>query len=1034
MRWSHVRQFCSGTAAVLAAAVLATPALRAQASTTQAGISGRVTDASSQQPIAEVRVVLVGRNVVATTNTDGRYTLHGVPTGAAEVRVLRIGYSEQKKPVTVPAGSLATLDFAMQPAAVQLNEVVTTAGGAQQRRLEVANDIGQIDAAKLVETSPIANMNDLLVARTPGVQVLPGNMTGTGARVRIRGTNSLSLSNDPIYVIDGVRMESSTGSTSIGIGGSTPSRVDDINPNDIENIEIVKGPSAATLYGTDAANGVIVITTKRGRSGSTHWTAFGEGGVVTDRNKYPTAYSRFGHLVPSGAASTNCFNSRVSLGTCTPDSLKTFNLFEHSDLSPIQYGVRRQAGLSVSGGTEAIRSFFSGAHENESGVLEMPSFERNRLMASGVGILDEWLHPNTLTRSNLRGNVNVQVTNNAEISVSTAYISSGQTLPQTDNNTTGILSNAYGGPGFRTNGVSTTGAPLNGWRRFTPGDIMQETFAQGINRFIGSVTPSWRPTTWLASRANIGVDYTGRVDTDLCRNANCSDFGTSRQGFKTDNRTTFATYTLDGSAIASFQPRDWLSTKTTGGVQYFNQQFERNGAASVNLPPGTTTVTAGATQSADESSTYSKTLGAFVEQQLGFRDRLFVTAALRADDNSAFGQNFKAAYYPKVSASWILSDETFFPRRQWLNQLRLRAAYGSSGNRPGSNDALRYFTPRAVSFQDQDTPGIQFQALGNPNLKPETSTEFETGLDAKFFNSRVDMQLTYYNKRTKDALIARILPPSNGSGTGATGTQQFFNIGAVRNTGFEGLISTQLVDRKSVGWDVTLNGSTTSNKVLSLGAGVPPIILGFLNQDRKGYPANGYWQRPILSYTDANHDGFITANELVVGDSFVYRGSSVPKHEAVLTNGFDFFNKRIRVQGLFDYKGGYLLDNDTERIRCSTRLNCRGLQDPTASLKEQARTVAVRDHASHTQDGYLEDASFVRFRELSVTLTASERIARLVRATSASLTLSGRNLHVWTKYTGIDPESNFTTEADIPSDFQTAPPPSYFVIRLNLGF
>ncbi|MDQ6828526.1 MAG: TonB-dependent receptor plug domain-containing protein, partial [Gemmatimonadota bacterium] len=441
MRWSHVRQVCSGTVALLAATVLASPVLRAQA-TTQAGITGRVVDAASQQPIAEVRVVLVGRSLVATTNTDGRYTLRGVPAGAAEVRVLRIGYSEQKKSVTVPAGATATLDFAMQPAAVQLNEVVTTAGGAQQRRLEVANDIGQIDAAKLTETSPIANMNDLLVARTPGVQVLPGNMTGTGARVRIRGVNSLSLSNDPIYVIDGVRMESSTGSSSIDIGGSFPSRVDDINPNDIESIEIVKGPSAATLYGTDAANGVIVITTKRGRSGSTRWTAFGEGGVVTDRNTYPTAYTRFGHLT-SGAATTNCFNSRVSLGTCTPDSLKTFNLFDHSDLSPIGTGARKQAGLSVSGGTEAIRYFFSGSHENESGVLEMPSFERTRLMANGVGILDEWLHPNTLTRSNLRGNVNVQLSNNADVAVSTAYISSGQTLPQTDNNTTGILSNAY---------------------------------------------------------------------------------------------------------------------------------------------------------------------------------------------------------------------------------------------------------------------------------------------------------------------------------------------------------------------------------------------------------------------------------------------------------------------------------------------------------------------------------------------------------------------------------------------------------------
>ncbi|MEP6690852.1 MAG: SusC/RagA family TonB-linked outer membrane protein [Gemmatimonadaceae bacterium] len=1019
----------------LTAPVAARSALWAQqpAPAAQTSITGRVTERASSQPIADVRAVVVGRSIVAITNADGRYTLRGVPAGAVEVRVLRIGYAEQKSAVTVVAGQQSTLDFAMAAAPVQLSEVVTTAGGAEQRRLEVANDIAQIDASKIVQTEPIANMSDLLVARAPGVQVLPGNMTGTGARIRIRGTSSLSLGNDPIYVIDGVRMESSTGSSSISIGGSFPSRVNDINPNDIENIEIVKGPSAATLYGTDAANGVIVITTKHGRPGATKWNVFTEVGLIQDRTSYFSDYTHFGHTA-SGAVTSRCFNASVSAGTCTPDSLKVLNLFGTKDLSPIGNGNRQQYGVSVGGGTDAVRYFLSATNENEVGVLKVPDVEVARMNAASLPLLDEQRNPNALNRTSLRANINITLTPNTDVSVSTAYITGKQRLPQTDNNTTGILSNAYGGPGYRDNGLSTTGVPLNGYRRFTPADIFQETVGQSVNRFIGSVTPTWRPAPWLSTRANIGVDFTGRVDTDLCRRDNCSDFGTSREGFKVDNRTNFLTYTVDGSAAASFQPREWLSTKTTAGVQYFNNQFERNGASSVNLPPGTTTVNAGATQFGEELNTFSKTLGAYVEEQLGFRDRLFVTGALRADDNSAFGQNFKAAYYPKASVSWIVSDEPFFPRERWLNQLRLRTAYGSSGIRPGANDALRFFQPQTVNSEGANVPALQFQALGNPNLKPEKSTELEMGFDAKAFSNRIDLQLTYYNKRTKDALISRVLPPSYGSGD----VSRFENLGAVRNTGWEALLSSQLVDRSRFAWDATLSGSTNSNTLVSLG-GVPTIILGALNQDRQGYPLNGYWQRPILSYSDANRDGFITANELVVGDSLIYRGSSIPKYEAVLTNGFDFFGRRLRVQGLFDYKGGYKLLNDTERIRCQTRNNCSGLQNPKASLFEQARVVAMRDHSSKTQDGFIEDATFLRFRELSMTVQAPERlVARWLRASTASVTLSARNLHVWSKYTGLDPEANYVTGGfvnnDIPSDFQTSPPPTYFILRLNLGF
>src|SRR5438105_4853581 len=272
--------------------VLAASAAVAQAQ--QASITGRITAEGSGEALQESRVVLVGTNLFATAAQDGRYTIRNIPAGSYTVRVLRVGYEEQKRPVQIAATDALTLDFSMVPVVVKLTEVVTTVSGPQ-RRVELGNALGNIDASQVMQTAPISNMQDLLASRTPGVQVTGGSQIGGGSRVRIRGNNSLSLSNDPIYIIDGIRMTSNSGSSNLFTGGTQPNRADDINPDEIEAIAIVKGPSAATLYGTDAANGVIVITTKQGRSGATRWNGWAEGGLLKDNSDYPWNYTIAGH-------------------------------------------------------------------------------------------------------------------------------------------------------------------------------------------------------------------------------------------------------------------------------------------------------------------------------------------------------------------------------------------------------------------------------------------------------------------------------------------------------------------------------------------------------------------------------------------------------------------------------------------------------------------------------------------------------------------------------------------------------------------
>ncbi|HET9453257.1 MAG TPA: TonB-dependent receptor, partial [Gemmatimonadaceae bacterium] len=528
-----------------------------------------------------------------------------------------------------------------------------------------------------------------------------------------------------------------------------------------------------------------------------------------------------------------------------------------------------------------------------------------------------------------------------------------------------------------------------------------------------------------------------RQDEQICRFEECPANGDHRLGFKRDNRTNFFVYTAEGGVTATRRLSDVIESKTSAGIQFTRDIFEANATLGTGLPPGGTTVTSGALQFASESNNESRTFGGYVEEHLAIRDRLFLTGAIRSDRNSAFGQNFETAFYPKLAASWVVSDEPFFPAAPFINQLRLRTAYGASGVQPGNIDAVQYFLPTAATLINEsgDVPGLVLFAPGNPDLKPERSTEIELGIDGTFWDNRINTELTYYDKSSKDALVSRILPPSTGSGA----TSRLENLGEVRNWGWEGLLNAQLVQMDAFGWDVTLNGSTNSNELVSLG-GVPPIT-GSTIEQREGYPLNGWWQRRLVGWEDKDGDGIIeyfadsTQSEITVSGDRQFHGYSVPRHEVAFTNGIDLLSRRLRIAAMIDYKGGHKVYNNTERIRCASRLNCAGLVDPKSSHFEQARTLLVRVHPARSQAGFFEDGDFLRFRELSVSYTAPESFAsRYLRGRSAVLSLAARNLGmIWTKYTGVDAEA-FGTTGDSPSSFQAFGPPTYYSARLTLGF
>jgi TonB-linked SusC/RagA family outer membrane protein len=993
----------------------------------QGAVGGQVVDEAGGAPLEAARVLLAGPNRIETTNREGRFLFRNVTPGTYQIRALRVGYKPGTESVTVAPNETAAVTFSLVAAPVQLDEIVSTATG-EQRKLEVGNSVATIDAASIAQEAPIMEFGNLLSGRAAGVQVQKsGGTTGSGTRIRIRGSNSVSLSNEPLYYIDGIRMESGASSSTLDIGGfgqgagAAPSRINDINPDDIESIEIVKGPAAATLYGIQASNGVVRITTKKGRAGRARWNLYSEFGGVNDHNTYPINYNGRDNTAATGADWDKFCILQFELdGDCTQTSVSQFSPLNAKSTSPLKTGLRQQHGVNVSGGTEQITYYLSGDYENENGVFRLPKFEEDSIVAEKGSVPANQLRPNALERVSIRANLGANVSANADLQANVGYTSSDARFVENDNSFLTITGSAEaGGNPEDTN---------RGWY-FIPAELFAELANQSTERFISGLTGNWRPAPWLSTRATLGYDITNRQDEQLFPTGQVADYLQNRAGLKYDNRFQITQTTVDLAASANFKLSPTVASKTSVGGQFFRDLASGVLATGRGLPAGSGTITGAGSTEARDTTVESRSLGSFVEQEIGIKERLFLTGALRFDDNSAFGQNFDATVYPKASVSWLVSEEPFFNKNGLFTTLRLRGAFGASGQQPGTTDALRFFSPVAGRRGATAFSGITFGGVGNPNLKPERSREFELGLDASMLKDRVSLEFTFYTKRTRDALIKRNLPGSAGGSR-----FQIFNLGQVKNSGAELAINTRIIDAKSFAWDVALSGSINNNKLIALGEGVEPIIFGFgLQRHVEGLPLGGYWSRPITGFADANGDGIIAADEVTVGDDPVYRGRALPNKEASLNSSFTVFNGRVRLGTQFDYRGGNYIDNAIESFRCTPILNCRGLVDRTAPLEEQARAQAVLNEA--TEWGYFEPGWFIKLRELSLTFFAPDDWARRFRASRLSLTLAGRNLWTITDYSGVDPEVNaFAQDNFATSDFESQPQVRYWTARLNVGF
>ncbi|HEU4643343.1 MAG TPA: SusC/RagA family TonB-linked outer membrane protein [Gemmatimonadaceae bacterium] len=981
-RFRRMTASLAATAAMLAVSVMP---LAAQDAGT---IQGKVVETGSLHPISDVQVFVEGTHLGAVTNAAGEYTISQVPAGAHTVRARLIGYTAVAKPATVAAGSPVVVDFQLSRAALQLDQIVVTGTAAPVAQRQLGNSVTTLDVSDLTSKSSMQNVSDLLQSKAPGVHLTPGSgVPGTAADIRIRGISSLSATNRPIFYIDGIRYnDASNGNygpsgSGDGVFSQGTSALDALNPEDIESIQIIKGPAAATLYGADAAGGVIQIITKKGTRGEqkVRWDAHVEGGGTNWALPRLTNY-------------TTCTAARIADTTNWPGcnglaegTVLTGNPLE-TDPQALRTGPYEKYSLSVGGGGPRY-SFFAGADViNDRGVF-FNSYNDRR---------------------SARANFSVGITDKIDLAVSSSFTKTHTRLPLGDDAASGIIISATRGqPGSAANDGS-------GWRIRTPDLSNQYDNQLDADRTILGATLNYRPTTWFRNRFTAGVDINDPLATIYYAPNSAFSIadGVFPSGFIAQRMPQTHLWTFDYAGIfSSTLPKD-LSSEFSVGVQGTKNDARTVSANGNGLPaPDFQLVQSATTVSGATGLTQIASLGYYAQEQIGWKNRLFVTGALRADNNSAFGDNFQHVYYPKASLSYVASEEpalaSIFDAIH-ADNFRLRFAYGEAGRAPGPYDALRtYGTIRVANGDGSVSSGLTAGSPGNPDLHAERGREFEGGFDASFLGNRAGLEFTAYHKTTNDALVSIGSPASTGFTAG-----YYINFAQLQNTGIELTLRGTPVQTHAVTWDAQFALSTNHNKLNKLNlAGTTQLIpynpyapTAYPTQlIKEGYPVAGFWGEDVLRNPDGSYA--LDANGKLQYDSTLkYVGPSDPTYEGSLSNTVTLFGN-IRLYALIDFKGGnYLFDQkDRNRDQASNR-NSLHFNDP-------AHPLSAADSAYYSGNAtmpWIVPADFIKLRDVSVSYTFPQSLTSRLGGKDVTLTLSGHNLgFISKKYPGIDPEVNF---------------------------
>lgn len=1049
-------------------AVLALVAMPLHAAA-QGTVTGTVTEAGTQRPLGNAQVYIEGTSFGSLSNARGQFLILNVPAGEHVVRAELIGFAAAEATVTVQAGQTATANFELRQTALALDQIVVTGAGAATERRRLGNQIATVDLREM-EAAPVNNMSEILTAREPGVMGLPsGGVAGEGTRIRIRGSASLSQSNEPVIYIDGVRADNSQGfGPGVGSPGGSPSRLDDLNPDAIERIEILKGAAAATLYGTQASNGVIQIFTKRGQAGTPRYDVSIEQGFT----QYPLdRFDKHAGFVRAQGPTFTTDGALVDVGASGVQerwgiSVNPWEVFEVDMIGPqFGTGTMQTYTASVTGGSQAVTYFVAGRFATEDGPYDGEQYAGPGLTVSN----------DKSERMQFNANVEIFPLDNLRVRVSSNYTEMDHEVPDTNNNIYGVLSsiinsqpdlatsdNLFGSPAFATT--------RENWHRRT---------SQDVQRFGGAFTTIWQAASSISIDATVGVDFVNQRGVRFIPFGwNVDDYTRSNvAGNRTVGDRNHREVTLDLKANwGTTFGEDWTADFVVGGQGFLTRTLSQDGQGEEFPAPGLEVTEAGALQTVGESFLEEASAGVLGQAQFGYRNFAFFTVGARYDEHSAFGETAGGALYPKVSMSIVPSDLPGWDNV--FSTFRIRGAYGTSGLQPGAFDQFTTFAALASELG----PGVAPDNLGNSDLKPETSVEWEVGTELGVLEDRVSLEATYWNRTVNDVLVDRQFAPSGGFRA-----TQLDNIGEMKSWGVEVGANAVAVATPDFSANVFANASFLRERITDLG-GAPPLKVGgsyprYRQFTREGYHPGAFFG-PMIDNSaetavhlgdcnpltqaelEAEVSGPISPSDLQpyvlncgTPESLEhYLGKPVPDWQGSFGTNLTFFGD-VSLNTLFEYRFGNFqihdLDGAFRRSHPLIGRNTRESAEVESILLNPASTTAERAAAADKwvrelaalspYDGLNEihDADWLRLREVSLTYRLPVATAERIGASSLSLTAAARNLALWTKFPGTDPELNTASgdgEGGLTSNFNVGtvgwgvPLPRRFTVTIRAGF
>lgn len=979
---------------VLALLGMILPLSRSSGLAAQGTVSGQVVEAGTMRPMAGAQVSIVEAGVGGLANAQGRYLIVGVPAGQVTVRAQSIGFATEEQVVTVPDGGTVSADFTLRTEALGLDEIVVTGTAGGQRRRAIGNVVTSLDIAARLEREEPVSIQQMLSGQVAGANVrIGGGNVGSGGTIRIRGMSTLALNSEPIVYVDGIRVDGGQTSSGTGRGDKNISRLNDINPQDIASIEIIKGPAAATLYGTEATNGVIQIITKRGQTSSPRLTVSIRQGV--------NWLSHPEEVFPE--------NWTLEDGQVIRQDLVAEAAAEGSPL--FRHGRIQNYSANLSGGQGPFNYYFSLGYEDEVGHV----------------------YTNDLQRLRLRSNLGLSITDDLEVSTEVGVVRSDLSY-QPDAGTNISRAIIRGLP-------STRNTEFRGFDAMPPEALYQIQNTEELNRGTASTTVTHRPTTWFTQRLIAGLDWSdtkGVVFQPRLPEESPRWYGSSSVGEKELSNARKLIQTLDYSATASFDLSPTWTSATTVGAQFFSNETSISGAEGRDMPtPSVSTVSAAAIRTSSETFVENKTLGAFVQQTIGWKDQLFLTAAVRADANSAFGEEFNEAYYPKFSGTWTISDAGFW-NVDFAESVRIRGAWGRSGQQPEAFAALRTYSP---ATGPGDLPTLTPGNVGNPALKPETGTEFEIGVDASFLQGRVTTEFTHYRQSTNDLIIAERVAPS----AGFPGTR-FVNLGQVDNQGYEIGLTVTPISSESTELDLTFSAGHNENTLVDLaGREVQADTRGRWHHI-EGEPLGVMGTKRIATaeWGPDNTLVNVTCQGSAEQDFAPMPCNEAPFH--LLGSGepswTGSFGQRLTLGSGLTLSANWVFAFDTWKYSTDEWAREQRLQTTEmAVMRQQGLGDPVEQASLITPDvehPFFERDDHVRLREISASYVLPSDWVQGWGISRAAITLSGRNLfyaYVHPSFRYGDPESKSYRNAPWPAWEQARlPGPQSFVTSFQVTF